>query len=132
MGVGRRSSERALRKVLGQLRDELRPISLGAKNLTTGGTEQNLLEQPGGAVSQISGYIDLANLAPDDTVVIKFYAKVKADDDWRACYQEAYSGVQALPLLHIPKRPENHGLKITIQQTAGTYKAINYEFFEES
>lgn len=107
-------------------------ISLGSKTSTCDGMEQTLVEQPGGSPSQVSGYVDLANLADGDTVIMRLYAKVKADGPWRCYIEETYSGVQALPLIYVTKKPENHGIKVTIQQTAGSYRVIDYEFFEES
>jgi len=109
-----------------------RLISLGSGNVVADGSEQALIEQPGGTASQLLGYIDLANLADGDTIIMKFYAKVKANGAWKGCYEETYTGVQTPPLVHIVKRPEYHGLKITLQQTAGPYKTFDYEFFKES
>lgn len=109
----------------------LRLVSLGSKTVKADGSEQTLVEQPAGSPSQVLGYIDLTNLADGDTIIMKLYAKVRHDGEWRAYHKESYSGVQPLPLVHITKKPENHGLKVTLQQTAGPYKSFDYEFFEE-
>jgi len=106
--------------------------SLGTKELILNGSEQLLCEQPGGSPSEVMGYVDLGNLVAGDTVLMKFYVKLKSNGGWRACYEESYTGVQALPLVHVAKRPENHGIMVTLQQTAGSSKIIEYEFFEES
>lgn len=106
--------------------------SLGSKIATLNGSEQLLCEQPGGSPSQVMGYIDLSNLSHGDIVVVRFYVKVKENGAWGKCYEESYSDSLAPPVVHIAKRPENHGLKVTIQQTAGASKVIDYEFFEES
>lgn len=106
--------------------------NLGAKTVAADGTEQTLVEQPGGSPSQVLGYIDLANMVDGDTIILRFYAKVKADGQWRAAYEDTYSGLQFPPLVHVVKRPENHGLKVTLRQTAGSYKGFDYEFFEEA
>lgn len=106
--------------------------SLGEGTVQLTNAEQAICQQPGGTPSQINGYIDLSNLVAGDKVVITFYVKVKAAGEWRSCYTESYEGVQSPPVIHILKRPENHGLKITVVQSAGTNKKIDYEFFEES
>lgn len=106
--------------------------SMGAETVLLTGMEELICEQPGGTPSQISGYVDLRNLAHGDVVVIRFYVKVKAAGAWGLCYEESYSNSSSPPIVHIAKRPENHGLKVSIQQTAGPPKIIDYEFFEES
>lgn len=109
-----------------------RLISLGTGNIVTDGTEQTLVEEPGGMVSQVLGYVDLVNLAGGDTVMMKLYAKVKDGGQWRAYHEENYAGVQALPLVYVTKKPEHYGLKVTLQQTAGSYKTFEYNFLKES
>lgn len=107
-------------------------ISLGSKSIMADGTEQTLLEQPGGSPSEVLGYIDLANMSDGNTIMLRFYVKIKAAGEWRRAYEDTYSGVQAPPLVHVVKRPENHGLKVTLQQIAGSYKSFDHEFFKES
>lgn len=106
--------------------------SLGAETTLLTGGEQTLCEQPGGSPSQVMGYVDLSNLAHGDVVAIRFYVKVKENSAWGLCYEESYSDSLTPPVVHIAKRPENNGLKVTIQQTAGSPKSIDYEFYEES
>lgn len=107
-------------------------VSLGTMTTSLTGTEQILCEQGGGRPSQISGYVDLSNLTHGDIIVIRSYVKVKDNGAWGKCYEDNYSNSLAPPIVHVAKRPENHGLKVTIQQTAGSPKKIDYEFFEES
>lgn len=106
--------------------------SLGSQTIMLSGSEQTVCSQPGGTPSQITGYIDLSKLASGDTVVVKFYVKIKENGAWGACYEDSYSGKLSLPVVHVAKRPENHGLMITVKQTTGPHKQIDYEFFEES
>lgn len=106
--------------------------SLGSKTIVADGTEQTLVQLFGGITSQVEGYVDLANLADGHSLTIKLYVRVRADGSWGAYHEESYSGVQALPLVYISKKPENHGLLVTLQQTAGIYKTFDYEFFTES
>ena len=108
-----------------------RLTSLGSASAVADGKEQTICERGGGSPSEVSGYIDLSNMADGDTIIIKFYAKVKADGEWCKYNGEEYKGIQLMPLLHIVKKPENHGLKISLEQTVGSYKSFDYEFFEE-
>lgn len=106
--------------------------SLGTKTTLLTGAEEAICEHPGGEPSQVMGYVDLTNLISGDIVIIRFYVRVRDGGPWGLCYEESYSGPLPSPIVHIAKRPENHGLKITIQQTAGSPKVIDYEFFEEA
>ncbi len=106
--------------------------SKGAKTVPLTNAEQVVCEQLGENPSQVSGYVDLRNLAQGDAVVIRFYIKVKENGVWGLCYEESYSDSLSPPIVHVTKRPENHGLKVTIQQTTGSPKIIDYEFFVES
>lgn len=110
-----------------------RLVSLGAFTvIATLGTKHTICERADGAVSRVQGYVDLSNLASGDTLVIKLYAKVRTDGSFLCYNEEAYYGVQSLPLVYITEKPETHGLKVTIQQIAGICKKFDYEFFEES
>lgn len=106
--------------------------SIGARTISLDGSEQAICEQLGGRPSQISGYIDLSNLGPGDIVVVRYYVKVKESSAWGMCYEESYSDSLNPPIVYVAKRPENHGSKFTIQQTVGSLKIIDYEFYEES
>ena len=106
--------------------------SLGTNTMMLDGSIQVLHEQPGGATSQMTGYIDLSNLVAIDVIIVKFLVRLTPTGTFGACYVETYSGIQPLPIIHIAKRPENHGIRVTIQQIAGSPKNITYEFFEES
>ncbi len=106
--------------------------SLGAATVVADGTEQTLCEQGGGSPSRVSGYIDLSPLLGGDTVVVRHYVKAKSAGAWRCYAEETYTGVQAIPLVHITEKPENHGLKVSLQQTVGAFKTFDYEFFEEA
>jgi len=106
--------------------------SLGTESTSLNGLEQTVLERPGGETTSITGYIDLSGLLAGDVAVVALYIKMTAISPWKTCYKEIYTGHQELPIVHVAKRPENHGLKVTIQQTAGAHKNIIHEFFEES
>jgi hypothetical protein len=98
--------------------------------ITADGTEQTLTEQTGTLEFQLDGYVDLTNMASGDVVVIREYMKIKSTGDYVKYAEETYSDAQSIPLLHILTKPSRYGLKITLQQTAGTYKSFDYQFFK--
>ncbi|MEM2607369.1 MAG: hypothetical protein QXH97_00350 [Candidatus Bathyarchaeia archaeon] len=102
-------------------------------SLTADGTEQNLIldEISGNPQRHIEGYVDLSALASGDTIVIRQYMKIAATGDYVKYAEETYSGAQTLPLLHIITKPARYGLKLTLQQTAGTYRSFAYQFFRK-
>ncbi len=97
-------------------------------HLTADGTEQTLVEFT--ELGKMEGYVDLSNLTPGDTVILRQYQKVSAV--YRQYAEESYSGVQALPAVYITPKSGKDGIKITLQQTAGILRAFTYCFFKET
>jgi len=91
------------------------------------GTEQTILEYAGN-IALISGYIDLSNMAFGDRVVISSYVKLTPGSDYILYRSEEYYGQQAEPALYIQPRLSGAALKVTLKQTAGTYKTFTYLF----
>jgi len=98
--------------------------------LTADGTEQTIIELT--AIGEIEGWIDLANMALGDTVIIRMYAKMKLDGTYRQYDSTTYSGVQTNPALHTVKLPAKYGFKVTLQQTVGSYRTFDYNFFRRA
>jgi hypothetical protein len=101
----------------------------GNGTLTADGTEQTVREYTG--TGKLHVYIDTFSMAAGDTTVIRQFMKIKAAGTYRKFAEETYSGAQALPLLHIVVRPNKNGVKVTLQQTAGTNRAYDWETFAE-
>jgi hypothetical protein len=101
--------------------------------LTADGTEQNVVldEITGNPTRYLEGYIDLSNMESGDAVVIREYMKIKSDGGYVKYAEETYSGVQSIPLLYIITKPGRYGIKITLQQTSGTYRNFPYQFFRK-
>ena len=95
--------------------------------MTTDGTEQTLLENPG--LSNLSGFIDLSALASGDTIIIRQYLHLNGS--YRLYAEETYSGPQARPALYCSSRGSISKMKMTLQQTAGPYRGFAYEFIKE-
>jgi hypothetical protein len=106
-----------------------RVIPLKRGTLVADGTEQTLLEFVG--VGIVSGYVDLQNMKEGDVVVIRQYIKVKDDDSYKKYAEETYTGVQESSIIYITPKVVDVAMKITLQQTVGTYKFFGYNFILE-
>jgi hypothetical protein len=100
-------------------------------SITMDGTEQTLVldEIAGNPQRFLEGYIDLSQLQSGDTIRIKYYIKIKADEPYKEYFSREYSNKQPTQLLYVATKPAKYGLKITAQQTAGTYRTLSYQFF---
>jgi hypothetical protein len=103
------------------------PYSKGT--LIADGSEQTLVEFIG--VGTISGHVDLQKMTDDDIVIIRYYIKLKEDGEYKLYDEETYVGVQTKPVIHFKPITVDVALKITLQQTAGTYKSFDYNFIRE-
>lgn len=97
--------------------------------LTADGTEQDVVELT--ILGSLEGWIDLANMQAGDTITIREYAKLKSGGTYRLYDSATYSNVQSKPALHVVKLPAKYGIKVTLQQTAGTNRDYDYNFFKE-
>ncbi|MEM2587949.1 MAG: hypothetical protein QXV23_06580 [Candidatus Bathyarchaeia archaeon] len=97
--------------------------------LVADGTEQTLIEALG--LLNLEGYVDLSPMQDGDTVILRRYVKITANDDYKLHGEETYIGVQAQPLIRFPPLAGYYGIKVTLQQTTGTYKSFPYQFFKE-
>jgi len=103
-------------------------ISVLAKGtLTADGTEQALLEYSG-RISTIAGYVDLGNMEEGDAAVIRIYVRVTEDSDFRLYRSETFEGRQVEPALYLLPRLSGLAMRVTLQQTAGTFKTFGYLF----
>jgi len=95
--------------------------------LEADGTEQTLVEVVG-AVS-LEGYVDLGEMGDGDEVVLRRYVKIQGGGEYGLHASDTYSGVQREPLVRFPPITCYYGLRITLQQTAGTYRRFPHQFF---
>jgi len=100
-------------------------------SITADGTEQTVIldEVTGNPPRFLDGFIDLSNMAAGDTVVIRQYISIVTPPDYKKYAEETYTDAQTLPLLYITTKTARYGIKITLQQTAGTYRTFKYQFF---
>jgi hypothetical protein len=100
-------------------------------SVTMDGTEKDVVldEVSGNPQRFLEGYIDLSPMAAGDTIVIRQYIKITATGAYVKYAEETYSDAQSLPALYITTKAGRYGIKVTAQQTAGTYRTLAYQFF---
>jgi len=102
-------------------------------SLMMDGTEQTLVldEIVGNPLRYLEGYVDVSAMEAGDEIVLRIYAKIATDVNYKQYAVKEYRGVQDLPLAYMATKPVRYGLKITAQQIAGTYKTLAYQFFRK-
>ncbi|GAG91048.1 unnamed protein product, partial [marine sediment metagenome] len=68
-----------------------------------------------------------SNMASGDEVTVCEYMALE-NPNYKKYQNETYSGVQEYPLLYMLGKPGM--LKITLQQTLGTYRSFGYKIYE--
>ncbi len=100
-----------------------------AQGLTAAdGTEQTVLEilQQG----QYSGYIDLTELEPGDTLRVKEYIFINGS--YKRYKTQDYSGPQSDPVLYIQPKSVSQGVMVSIQQIARIHRSFYVLFSVEN
>jgi len=105
----------------------LRKKVLKEGKITADGTEQVVVEASG--ILNLEGYIDLSEMVAGDTVVLKRYVKIEEVGDYKLHATETYTGAQEQPIIRFPPIAGRYGIKVTLQQTSGTFKSFPYQFF---
>ena len=93
------------------------------------GTEKTLVEKTDSKQGMLDGYIDLTPMASGDTIVIRQYMKVKTAGSYVKYAEETYTDAQSIPLIHITTKAAKTSIKVTAQQTAGTNRTLDVQFF---
>lgn len=75
--------------------------------------------------------IDLTAMQAGDSITVRQLMKIKAAGSYIKYAEESYSDVQALPMLYVVTKPSKHGIKVTLEQTAGTNRDYDWETFIE-
>jgi len=100
----------------------------GTGSLLMDGTEQNLFTLL--QTKFLGGYIDLSPLIATETIVIRQYIQIKSGGSLIKSNEQTKIGLLTKPLLEFPMKPNGHGFRVTLQQTSGTFRTIDFEFFE--
>lgn len=92
------------------------------------GTEQTLFEST--KLGEYSGFIFLDEMKPNDAITIRLYVKDLEDSVYKKWDYTAYSYAPDKPAVRIKPIIGKVGLKVTAQQTVGTYREITYMWFK--
>lgn len=92
------------------------------------GTDQPVFEST--ELGEYSGYIFLDKLQSGDTIVITVWVKDVNDDTYKKWLVDSYSGALTTPALRMEPMIGKVGMKVTLQQTAGTYRTITHMWFK--
>lgn len=76
-------------------------------------------------------FLDLSVLQAADTVVLKQYMKIKSGGTYRSFGTATYTGVQTDPLVYIDIKPAKYGFKVSLQQTGGTNRTVDWQTFKQ-
>ena len=93
------------------------------------GTELTLIEKTDDKIGLLDGYVDLTPMLAGDTIVICQYMQVKAAGAYAKYAEETYSEAQTIPLLHLTTKTAKDKIKVTAQQTAGTNRTLDVQFY---
>ncbi len=91
------------------------------------GTEKVLIEITDVKSSEIEAWTDLTPMLAGDTIVVRYWRKMKAAGSYAKYAEETYSGAQTIPALCIINKKVYRDIKITAQQTAGVNRTIDVQ-----
>jgi len=93
------------------------------------GTEQTLNDVTG--LMHLSGYVDMQNMTTGDVVVLRQYMRAKSGGEYKKYEEITYRDAQPNPMVYITTKVAEHGIKVTLQQTAGSFKSFDFNFIQE-
>jgi hypothetical protein len=91
------------------------------------GTEKTLIEITDVKVGHIEVWVDLTPMVGGDTIVIRYWKKIKAAGSYAKYAEETYSGAQTIPLLDVLNKGAYRDTKVTAQQTVGTNRTLDVQ-----
>ncbi len=104
-----------------------------AGSLTTDGTEQTLYvnNAPAGIFIPICLKLNCTNQTATETIVLRTYYRIENGGNLIEQDTVTYVGVISPELLNIDLEPNRYGIHVTIEKTAGTNRAYDWEVFYE-
>ena len=82
-------------------------------------------------INKLHCFVDLTAMQAGDTIIIRQYMTIKVAGSPIKYAEETFSDVQALPMVYVVTKPARYGIKITLEQTAGTNRDYDWETFQE-
>ena len=97
--------------------------------VTTDGTEQNVYinNAPAGVFEPKMVHIDFTNHTAGETVIVREYYRIKSGGGLIKNDEIQFAGVQDPLLKTVTLEPNRFGAKVTIEKTAGTNRAYDFE-----
>lgn len=99
------------------------------QSIAMDGTEKVLVEKTDNKFGFLDGYVDLTPMQAGDTIVVRESMQIKSGGSYVKYAEETYNDVQSIPLLHVTTKPARYQIKVTAQQTAGTNRTLDVEFY---
>jgi len=90
-------------------------------------TEKTLIEITDVKSSEIEAWVDLTPMGAGDTIVVRYWRKMKSGGDYVKYAEETCSGTQSIPALCILNKKVYRDIKITAQQTLGTSRTLDVQ-----
>jgi len=111
--------------------DEIFNLRRIGDTITADGTEQTVYQNdsPSKLFEPKKAQIDLSNMQAGDVVIVREYYRVKSGGSYLLKDSRTFSNVQTYKVIDIDLAPCRFGVKITIEQTAGTNRSFDWEIF---
>ena len=116
-----------------EVTDALPVLEETGSELTTTGGIQNLYinNNPAGVFRPVCVKIDFTAQTVTETVVLKTYYRILEGGLFILQDTMTYAGLVSPELINIDLEPNRYGVQVTIQKTAGTNRAYDWEVFYE-
>jgi len=93
------------------------------------GSEQVLVATEISSPHSLEGMIDLSSLASGDSVTVREYMSAVSPVSYTKYAQSSVSGPRDPAMLYLATKSSSYGIRITLQQTSGTYRTLPWQFF---
>jgi len=102
-------------------------------SLTANGTEQVVVEvaTPMGNFEPRGIKLDCSNMDWGDWITLRWYERLAATGAYVLKDTRQLNGPQVPALRNIELEPNRHGVRVTLQQTAGVFRTFNWEYMYE-
>lgn len=102
--------------------------------LTADGTEQVLVQvdAPMGVFEPLKINLNCTNMAWGDHIILRWYERIAGGTAYVQKDELRIDDFQVIPLKPIELQPNRHGVRVTLQQIAGTNRAYTWEYLWES
>lgn len=106
-------------------------------SITADGTEQTvaIIDVPTGSFKPLKMKIDMTNMDWGDSTVVKWYERLVDGGGLVEKDEERFDGPQNImplsPVKNIELEPNRFGIRVSLQQVAGTNRAYPWEFLAD-